>query len=212
MQALRIEAAGAAPDELEGHRVDAGESGELVGRDPGQPPIERGRQIVADVAGGGRDDVEVVEQPLGGGRRLLAAPRGVSQGDIDVPQGAHVAVEPPQVGDAVRAAADGDREQGRQTPGMFFERLDPEQFHAAIGEWTCGREITVGVPHAPPILVSRRVPREVSTTVRWRWGRDRPSTMKVDVRRSVVPGRGLGARRLTQREKQTLLQVYPQNR
>ena len=35
--------------------------------------------------------------------------------------------------------------------------------------------------------------------------------MKVDVRK-FVPGRGLGARRLTQREKQTLLQVYPQNR
>ena len=98
VQALRVETAGAAADQLEGQRIDARQSGEFVGRDPGQPPIERGRQIVADVAGGGRDDVEVVEQPLGGGRRLLAAPRVVGQGDIHVPQRVHVAVESPQVG------------------------------------------------------------------------------------------------------------------
>ncbi len=69
-----------------------------------------------------------------------------------------MAVEPPEVRDAARAAADRDREQSRQTPRMFFERFDPEQFHAAIGEWTCGREITVGVPHAPPVVASKRVP------------------------------------------------------
>ena len=72
VQALRIQAAGAAPDQLERHRVDAWKPGELVGRDPRQPPVERRRQIVADVAGGRRDDVEVVEQPLGRRRRLLA--------------------------------------------------------------------------------------------------------------------------------------------
>ena len=79
VQALRIETAGAVADELEGHRVDAWKAGELVGRDPRQALVERRRQIVADVACRRRDDVEVVEQPLGRRRRLLAAARVFSE-------------------------------------------------------------------------------------------------------------------------------------
>ena len=50
---------------------------------------------------GGRDDVEVVEQPLGGGRRRLAAPGILGQRGVDLAKHARVLVEPLQV----RAAA-----------------------------------------------------------------------------------------------------------
>ena len=75
---------------------------------------------------------EVVEQPLGGRRRPLSLPRVVGQRDIHIAQNPHVVVEPPQMGGASRAASDGDGEQRRETPGMFLERLDAEQFHAAV--------------------------------------------------------------------------------
>ena len=83
LQALRIEAAGAAADQLERHRVDARQAGELVGRDPRQSRKNAGRQVVVDVAERRDDDVEVVEQPLGGGRRRLSAFRVVGERGID---------------------------------------------------------------------------------------------------------------------------------
>ena len=78
-------------------RVDARQAGELVGRDDWQPLEERGRQIVLDVARGGGDDVEVVEQPFGGRRPLLAKPGVIGQRDVDLSQRAHVRVKPVQV-------------------------------------------------------------------------------------------------------------------
>ena len=65
VQPLSVEPARAAPDQLEGQRVDARQPGELVRRDRRKAPKERGWQVVVDVAGGRRDDVKVVEQPLG---------------------------------------------------------------------------------------------------------------------------------------------------
>ena len=86
LQPLRVEAAGAATDQLERQRVDARRPGELVGRDGRKPPEERRRQIVVDVARRRRDDVEVVEQPLGRGRGRLAAPGVLGQRGVDVAQ------------------------------------------------------------------------------------------------------------------------------
>ena len=73
MQALRIESAGAGADQLERHRVNPRHAGELVGGDPRQPPEERRRQVVMDVAQCGNDHVEVVEQPFCRRRRGFAA-------------------------------------------------------------------------------------------------------------------------------------------
>jgi hypothetical protein len=67
LEPLRVEAARARPDQFERQGVNAGESGEFVGSDAGKPLEERGRQVVMDVACGGRDDVEVVEEPFGAG-------------------------------------------------------------------------------------------------------------------------------------------------
>ena len=77
-------------DQLERHRVDARQAGELVGGDPRQPPEERRRQIVMDVAQRGDDDVEVVEQPLGRGRRGFAALGVVGQRRVDAGEGSAV--------------------------------------------------------------------------------------------------------------------------
>src|SRR2546425_6045161 len=43
VQALRVETPGAAPNQLERHRVDARQARELVGSDPPEPPKERRR-------------------------------------------------------------------------------------------------------------------------------------------------------------------------
>src|SRR5690606_7204209 len=94
MESLRVEAARAVPYELPSHRVDPRKAGELVRGDGRQPTVERGWKIVSDVAGGGRDRVEVVEQPFGGGRRGLAPPRVVRQIDVHAAQHAHVIIEP----------------------------------------------------------------------------------------------------------------------
>ena len=97
LQPLRIEAAGAATDELERHRVDARRAGELVGGDDWKAPVERARQIVPDVARRRRNQVEVVEQPFGCRRPLLAKPGVIGQRDVDLSQRAHVRVETVQV-------------------------------------------------------------------------------------------------------------------
>ena len=127
---LGFEAARARADQLERERVDAGQAGELVGRDAGQPPEERRREIVMDIARGGRDDVEVVEQPFGGGRHRFL-PRVVRERRIDVAQRAHVVLELAQVGAAAAPASGRNREQRREPAGMLLQQLDAEQFLAS---------------------------------------------------------------------------------
>ena len=112
LQPLRVEPARARSDQLERERVNAGESGELVGGDARKPLEERRREIVMDVACGGRDDVEVVEQPFGGGRHRLL-PRVVGERRVDLAQRAHVLLELPQVGAAAAALP---RAQSRAAP------------------------------------------------------------------------------------------------
>ena len=132
MQPLRIETAGAVTDELHRHGVDAGESGELVRRHRGEPSIERGRQIVPDVARCRRDGVEVVEQPFGRGGRSLATANVVGQGHVHVAQRLHVPVEALQMRAITNASPGRHRQQCRETSGVFFERLDAQQFQAAV--------------------------------------------------------------------------------
>ena len=95
----------------------------------GQAAEEGPRQVVLNVAGGGRDDVEVVEQPFGGGRQGLALLFAGERG-VHLSQGAHVGGEPTQVGAPV-AAARRNREQRRQPPGVLFQQLDAEELDTA---------------------------------------------------------------------------------
>ncbi len=68
VQPLCVEMSGTSPDQLEGHREHARLAGRLVGGDLWQLLVEGGRQIVMNVADRSGNDVEVVQQPLGGGR------------------------------------------------------------------------------------------------------------------------------------------------
>jgi len=67
MQPLRIEPTGAVANQFTRHRVNAGQTRELVSGNPGKPPEERGWQIVVNVAHRGENDVKVIEQPISSG-------------------------------------------------------------------------------------------------------------------------------------------------
>src|ERR1044072_781937 len=85
--------------------------------------------MVMSVACGGRDDVEVVEQPFGRRRhRFLAVVFGERR--VDVAQHTHVCPELPKMGVAAAAALRAYREQCRQTPGVLLQQLDTEQLLA----------------------------------------------------------------------------------
>src|SRR5262245_66420012 len=64
VQPLRVEPPGAASNQLESHRVDAGSAGEFIGGDLWKPSKKSTRKIVVDVADGRANEVNVVEQPL----------------------------------------------------------------------------------------------------------------------------------------------------
>ena len=136
MQPLRVETPGAMADELEGHRIDAWKAGELVGGDAGQALVELGGEVVTDVACRCRDDVEVVEEPLGSRGSLFAACYVVIERDVDLAQRTHVRVESLEVGDR-GSTARVDGEQRGQPASVIFERLDPQQFEAGVGRCAC---------------------------------------------------------------------------
>src|SRR5262249_4291980 len=125
----RVEASRAAPSQLERQRVDARQTGELVGRDPWKPTEERRRQVVMNVAKRRQHDVEIVEQPLGRGRRRLSAFGVVDERGIDLSKRERVLTKSLQVRRAAAALAERHREQRGQAPRMFLERLDPEQLY-----------------------------------------------------------------------------------
>ena len=159
VEALRVEAARAAANQFQRHRIDARQTGELVSRDPREPAKEASRQIVMNVAQGGQDDVEIVEQPLGGGRRRFAFCRVASQCRVDVTKSPRVLANLLQM----RAAASvlrRDREQRGQSPRMLFQRLNAEQFD---GRW---RRIVAVFTHELRFLVGHaRMPPSATTTV-----------------------------------------------
>ena len=154
LKPLRFEPAGADSDQLERERVRAREPGELVGGDARQPLEERGREIVMDVARGGRDDVEVVEQPFGR-RRHAFMPRVLRELRVDVAERAHMVVDLPQVGAATAAAPRRNREQRRQTPGVLLEQLDTQQFPATRQR---ARSCEYRMPHELFLCAQRLTP------------------------------------------------------
>ena len=88
-----------------------------------------------------RNDVEVIEQPLGGGRQRLAAPGILCQCGVDHTQDAGVVGELHEVSPAAAAPAPGERQQGGQASCVFLERLDAQQLNAGSGR-ADGRRFT----------------------------------------------------------------------
>ncbi len=109
LQPLRFDSARARSDQLEGERIDARQARELLGRDAGQASEKGRRQVVVDVAGGGGDDVEIVEQPLGRRRHRLL-PRVVCERRVDAAQRAHVVVQLTEMGASAAATARRNRD------------------------------------------------------------------------------------------------------
>ena len=130
LQPLRVETAGAGSDQLERQRIDARQPGEFVGGDARQPPEERRRQIVMDVARGGRDDVEVVEQPFGGRRHRLAA-RIVRERRVHARAARACARAAGAGARGRRHAAGAIVNERRQPAGVLLEQLETQQFFAA---------------------------------------------------------------------------------
>ena len=131
VQALRVEAAGAAPNQLERHRVDARQAGELVGGDLGKPPEKPGRQVVTNIAERRKNDVEVVEQPFGGRGRRFSALRVVCQRRIDPSKRVCMVAQALQVCAAAAASARRNGEQGGQPPRVLLERFNSKELDGA---------------------------------------------------------------------------------
>ena len=88
-----IEAAVGVADQLQRHGVDPRHAGHLARRELGQLAVVPPRQVVPHAADLGLDQVEVVEQPLGGGGEELAAVHVVGEDAVGVAQHPGVVVE-----------------------------------------------------------------------------------------------------------------------
>ena len=100
---LNIEAAVAVPDQLNGNPVDACVARLLPNRERRQFAIVRARKILADVDDVGCDEVEVVEEPFGGGRYELTVVHILGKRMVRRAQGPGIVGEPRK--DAARATA-----------------------------------------------------------------------------------------------------------
>jgi hypothetical protein len=126
VKALGVETAGAVADQFRGHRIHARLAGEFVRLHLRKTVVERGRQIVPDVACRRGDEGKIVEQPLGRRRGLFALTGVVAEVEVHLAQRAKIAVESGEVaaGAEVETATGGSRQQRRQAAGMLLERLD----------------------------------------------------------------------------------------
>ena len=129
-QLLPVEAAVAVADELHGQGVDARVARELPRGELGQLAVVAPRQVLAHVADLGRDQVEVVEEPLRRRRDELPPVHVVGHAEVGLAQDAGVVVEARE--DVPRRAA-GVRvegEAGREGLGPLLEPLDAQQLVA----------------------------------------------------------------------------------
>jgi hypothetical protein len=129
-QLLAIETAVAVPDELDRNRVDPRMTGVLAGGQRGKGARVRARQIPPDVGNLGRDEMEVIEEPVGGEHDVASVADIVGQRAIRAPQHADVVLEarirvpcPP-----ARVGIDG--ESSRQGERTLLEPLDAQELVA----------------------------------------------------------------------------------
>jgi hypothetical protein len=133
MHALRVEAARAAPNQLERHRIDARQTSEFIRRDPRKPLEKIWRQVVMDIAKGGENDVEIIEKPLGRGGRRLSTSGVVGQGRVDASKRVRMLAQSIEVRAAAAPFAQRHGEQGGEPPRMLLERFNSQELDTAYG-------------------------------------------------------------------------------
>ena len=146
-QALLVDPRIAVANELDRHGVNAHLARLLTRGESRQLAVVAPRQVLVDFQDRCLEDVEVVEQPLGGSRALFAARRVVAERDVDLSQRAHVRVEASQVS-CGRPPPGIYRQQRCQTAGVVFERFDTKQFEPGVGRRADMRELIRSASHA----------------------------------------------------------------
>ena len=124
---LPVEAAVAVADELDGQGVDARVAGQLPCRELGQVAVVAARQVLADVADLGSDQVVVVEQPLRRRRDELPPVHVLGHAEVRLAQDARVVVEAREHVARVAARRRIDGQARRQGLGPLLEPLDAQQ-------------------------------------------------------------------------------------
>src|SRR6476469_11125327 len=111
VESRRVQMSRARANELESQRVNPWACSEFVGCDSRKPFEERRRKVVDDIASGGRNDMEVIEQHLGGGRCRFATTRILGKCDINRAERAPVFLESPEMRAAAASRPALDREK-----------------------------------------------------------------------------------------------------
>ena len=124
----RAEPAVTVPDQLERHRMDARLAREFAWREGRQRPIVTSGEVPSDGPRLRLDEVEVVEQPLGGRRHRDAPVDVVGEGAIGRGEDADVLIQPRQ--HVVPAGPRGRHqcEKGGERLGALLEALEAQQF------------------------------------------------------------------------------------
>ena len=127
-----IEPAVAVPNQLHGHRIHARISGVFTGGESWKRPGIRARQVAADIGNLGSDEVEVVEQPVGGGDDELTGTDVLGECAIGNPQHADVVLEAGKRIARVAARVGIEGQAGRQRQSPAFEGLGAEKL---VSKW-----------------------------------------------------------------------------
>ena len=133
VQPVTIESRVAIAEQLDGHGVDACRAGELARGQLRKLSVVARWKVMADLTHLAFHQVEVVEQPLGGGRRRLAAFGVLGKRGIDAPQCLLVLAESLQVGAAAAALAQRDGEERGQPSRMLLEGFNSQELDIARG-------------------------------------------------------------------------------
>ena len=125
-----VQTAVAVADELERECVDARGAGELTCGELGQLEVVVPREVLAYVSDLGRDEVEVVENPLRGGRDELAAVDVAGERAIGGRERACIVLESRPAAPRRTAGRGIDGEARGERLGALLEELDAEQLLA----------------------------------------------------------------------------------
>ncbi len=138
-----VETPVAVTDQFERQGVDTCPAGELACRELGKRAVIAGGEVAADRACFGLDEVEVVQDPLGGGRDGDTAVGIVRERPVGRAEDAEVAVEPGQNVVAAGARCRHQREAGGERLGALLETCEAQELAAQ-------RELLHGAPASEP--------------------------------------------------------------
>ena len=125
-QALEIEASVSRADELDRHGIQPRRAGMLAGSQLRKLAVVARRQVVTNGPGLGLEQMEVVEQPLRGGRDRLASMDVVGEREVRAAQPFHVSLEAAEMSPAAPFRLARQREVGREGRRTLFERFEAE--------------------------------------------------------------------------------------